>query len=873
MKNNKLLLKIYLSLLIIFIITLIILAVLGNKTRIGYLTEFTFDEYHINRTLELNGLNIDETKKLFISNNQLNNEALINYIFTNEAVTNYSYGFRIKYYSKVFRNSDIYGVYPNIDKILSENNFVKKIKMDTGGSPYGNLISDKKINYTDQIENINYSLSIKGSFIKYLILGFIFICLLILAFIILSKFEICKYILKYRYVLTLIFIISIILLSLSVLGSIQRSGYLSNFNFNIDRTLELNGLNIDETKKLFISNNQLNNEALTNYISTNETITNYSYSFSLEYYSKIFRSSDIYDVYIDIDKLIKINDFIKEIRLDDKGSRFGNLVCNKKLDSIIDNVTYTLKLKEYFIILITFIPSIVIILYMLSYLYIKYFKYKKDLSYKDYKFVSILEFTAIFLFIFQLFVCYPGYFLHYDTVRTMHESFYGHSHWDPVFMQLIFIFLKLFDYNMGLLLFIDLLLFYIGLYFIILSLYFKFKNRLVILLYLISFISNIYFPNIYYIKDTVATIYVCFSYSFIFMLILLNPQEKKIRSYIKILSLIFLIIGMLHRHNFIVTVYPIFVYFTYDILKNKNYKNKIIYLVHFINFMFIFAFMLLMVFYSQRLIKETNPIWTIKYAPNGSYILIISAIATISNDESLIPQNWYVERGNFEYVKYLYNYNPYFADQFYTYVHSPFKEPILDGYRKTSDYKKVLIKSILKHPIAYIRHLLNYSWKMYNMGINDAMLEQLKLDINFLKMNDIHNDFKLPKILNSYYKDYNFYRVTPLQERLYNFFIKVLPDFKPAPFVIISVIIFFISIFIFVFRNYIVNSILVFAFSTSFSAFATAGIVVLFSPVVNYRYIHPVIPITIISIIAFIAFIFNIGGIKIFIKELRGNNK
>ncbi|WP_157154590.1 hypothetical protein [Brachyspira murdochii] len=824
--------KILLIVSCILAILIVVLVILGSFSRKGYLSEF----------------------ELLSSNN-------------NE----YNYHFKLNYYNKVFRNSDIYGVYIDTNKVIQENRFIKEMKMDEGGSPFGNLISTNQLNYDNKIDNINYHLSLKGSFIKYLILGFIFICLLILVFIISNKFKIYKYILKYRYVLTLILIISIILLSLSVLGNIKRSGYLSDFNCNIDKTLELNGLNVEETKKIFITDNKLDNNALTNYIFTNEAITNYSYNFSLEYYSKIFRSSDIYDVYIDVDKVIKNNNFIKEIRLDDNGSRFGNLVCNKKLDSIIDNVSYRLKLKEYFIILITFIPSIIIILYMLSYLYIKYFKYKKDLSYEDYKFVSILEFTAVFLFIFQLFVCYPGYFLHYDTWRTIHESFYGHSHWDPVFMQLIFIFLKLFDYNMGLLLFIDLLSFYIGLYFIILSLYLKFKNRLVILLYLISFISNIYFPNIYYMKDTVATIYVCFSYSFIFMLILLNPKEEKIRSYIKILSLIFLIIGMLHRHNFIVTVYPIFVYFTYDILKNKNYKNKIIYLAHFIKFMFIFAFMLLIVFYSQRLIKETNPIWTIKYAPNASYVLIISAIAVISNDEDLIPQNWYIEGRNFEHVKYTYNYNPFFGDQFTYYAVSPFKEAILNGYMETSVYKKVLIKSILKHPIAYIRHLLNYSWKMYNMGINDAMLEQLKLDSNSLKIIDIANEFKLLKILNSYYKDYNFYRFTPIQERLYNFFVKILPDFKPVPFIIISVIIFFISVFIFIFRQSIINDILVFTFSTAFSSFATAGIVGLFTPVVNYRYIHPVIPITIISIIAFIAFIFDIGGIKIFIKKLRGN--
>ena len=160
MKNNKLFLKIYLSLLIIFIITLIILTVLGNKTRIGYLTEFKFDEYHINKTLELNNFDTEETKKLFIINGELDNKALTNYIFTNELITNYSYGFRLKYYSKIFRNSDIYGVYPDINKFIKENSFIKEMKMDDNGSPFGNLISSIKID-SNKIDNIDYKLKIK----------------------------------------------------------------------------------------------------------------------------------------------------------------------------------------------------------------------------------------------------------------------------------------------------------------------------------------------------------------------------------------------------------------------------------------------------------------------------------------------------------------------------------------------------------------------------------------------------------------------------------------------------------------------------------------------------------------------------------------
>lgn len=175
MKNNKL----FLSILIIFIAALIILIALGYKTRIGYLTEFKFDEYHINRTLELNGLNIDEVKKTFTIDNTLNNESLINYIFTNEAITNYSYGYKVGYYSKVFKHSDLYGVYPNTNKILIDNNFLKEIKMDKPGSPFGNLISEKILKYDEKIDNINYKLKVK--FTIYLIFILILIILMILS--------------------------------------------------------------------------------------------------------------------------------------------------------------------------------------------------------------------------------------------------------------------------------------------------------------------------------------------------------------------------------------------------------------------------------------------------------------------------------------------------------------------------------------------------------------------------------------------------------------------------------------------------------------------------------------------------------------------
>ena len=136
-KNKKLFLKIYILFLIITIITLIVLQILGSKNRIGYLTDFS--------------LVVDKTMKLNNSEN----------------ITNYVYHFRIRYYDKVFRHNDIYGVYPDLSNLPD---FVKEIKMDYVGSPFGIFISDKKIIEEDKVDNINYTLKIKKNIIDIIIL-------------------------------------------------------------------------------------------------------------------------------------------------------------------------------------------------------------------------------------------------------------------------------------------------------------------------------------------------------------------------------------------------------------------------------------------------------------------------------------------------------------------------------------------------------------------------------------------------------------------------------------------------------------------------------------------------------------------------------
>ncbi|AGA66606.1 hypothetical protein BPP43_06860 [Brachyspira pilosicoli P43/6/78] len=172
MKNKNLFFKIYIAFVVIFAVSIIVLSFLGNKERIGYLSEF---KINITETLELNNLNIEEINQLFTVNNNLDEAAITNYVLTNNSIMNYSYNFRIKYYDKVFRNSDIYDVYPDINKISENNNYIKKIGMIRNGSPFGNLVSSRIIDDNEDSYDISYTLSLKIEYIIFLFFMIIFL--------------------------------------------------------------------------------------------------------------------------------------------------------------------------------------------------------------------------------------------------------------------------------------------------------------------------------------------------------------------------------------------------------------------------------------------------------------------------------------------------------------------------------------------------------------------------------------------------------------------------------------------------------------------------------------------------------------------------
>ena len=206
-KNKNLFLKIYIPFVIITVVILIVLQILGSKKRIGYLTDFNLN---IERTLELNNLtNINES---FTIDRKLDEERLKNYLLTNENITNYVYHFRIRYYDKIFRNNDIYGVYVDLSNLPD---YMENAEMEAGGSPYGNFISDRKTIETENID-VNYTLKIKFKFllilISVIILIFLIYILSKILYLLLINDKINKFV--------ILFLVFFVLLFL-------------NFNFNV----------------------------------------------------------------------------------------------------------------------------------------------------------------------------------------------------------------------------------------------------------------------------------------------------------------------------------------------------------------------------------------------------------------------------------------------------------------------------------------------------------------------------------------------------------------------------------------------------------------------------------------------------------------
>lgn len=238
--NIHKLLKIYFFIVLIVSLIIFLLSICGNISRIGY-----------------------------ISNLNLNEDDILYKIYKE----NYIYNFKIHYKSSIFKNSDIYDVFIDTNKLISLNNSISKIIMNEYGSPFGLLFNKDKLAY-DNLE-IDYKLKIKFDIIFYYTI-FLLIFIIFFSYYLLFIKNICNIKDKNKY--KFIFSISILIAYILFISILSITLYNKRFNDNIKNIRVIN-----------YSNGQ--------YVYSSKINNKYSKIFSIKKDSIVFNDDNIINGY------------------------------------------------------------------------------------------------------------------------------------------------------------------------------------------------------------------------------------------------------------------------------------------------------------------------------------------------------------------------------------------------------------------------------------------------------------------------------------------------------------------------------------------------------------------------------------------------
>ena len=540
------------------------------------------------------------------------------------------------------------------------------------------------------------------------------------------------------------------------------------------------------------------------------------------------------------------------------------LTSSSVLDSNIklDGIIYKLSLSKILKLILSSFFVLNISVYVLYNLFISdfyIFTNKYSFEQVNMKYIYFISAVYLILFVFQFWLVFPGYFQDMDNLVMMSNAKFSNlSNWHPILTE--FILNKLFNIfgeNAYYLTFIQLFSWYIGLFILTIALYVRFKNKMVLLICLLSYFSPIFNANNYQIKDYTSSNYLFVAFSLIIFQMLIFIKRKNFNYVLKILTIIFILLSLLSRHAMIVTIYPIFTLFAYLILKKYSFKNIFHYCISFIGIMFVFAVFLVSIHkYTPYIIEYNIPnTFLPKDAPNNVFFKQIAACAVPNNDDSMIPKEWYEGGKSFNDMKKLYNNNKFYGDQYVNW----WAEDRVFRHNKLDGISKVWIKYIIKYPLDYLKYNIAYL-KKFLFDTYTAIRSYDDFISNYNDNLKYHKHFEKYANTNS----------NIIKRSFYNILYSIPYTHKYLYYVVIDIVIFIISVYLSI--RYINKNgfeIMLLSLMLSFSGIATF-ILMSFTSTNYNRYIYPIVPVTIMSLITLLIFIYDKGGLKKFIEELKG---
>lgn len=470
------------------------------------------------------------------------------------------------------------------------------------------------------------------------------------------------------------------------------------------------------------------------------------------------------------------------------------------------------------------------------------------ISRKDFTFLSFAFLLIFGVGAFSFWLGFPGYILDHDTFRVFKFEL---SNFGPI-MNSLFIGLitLLFGKHTYYLFLLNTITLYLGIFFLVLGLYVRFRSVFAITPLFIAFIGNIYLSNFISMNYILMANFIFCAYCVIFFIILANERiSKNLKIALWIFVCVLLFLGLLWRHNAIFTAYPAFFIIIYMFLKSYKLDCKV-FIKRYIGFLSLSAVLCLAIVLGipKAIQKRYNDY--MQYPANHLLLLQIAGACVPSDDDSCFKDEWYYFDGkaqsigtDFQRVKQAYNSNPLNGD-FYGCNDVIFE--CGTHYGLTNAW----IKAIIKHPKNFLAHEMRFFKAMWYQNPRDD-------DINGFARSTIKSPKLLQEkapdtyrsgLLEKYPQNERSITLTPLQEDIYTFLWRYLPVINHAFWVSLGFLALVISSY-FIVKLKSDKMLFVFAFSCALSSFASAFIIAAMAIVPYSRYMSPI---PILSAIAFI---------------------
>lgn len=449
---------------------------------------------------------------------------------------------------------------------------------------------------------------------------------------------------------------------------------------------------------------------------------------------------------------------------------------------------------------------------------------RKDLCFLGFAFALCFGIGA-----FTFWLGFPG------TIGTDGASAYSFpkSNHHPVMYVYILEFLTfIFGRHIFYFFILNIVPFYLGLFFLIAGFYLRSKNPFTLLLIFPTFIGNFYFSLFVQLPlVVVVSLYLCL-YALLLFLILIPLNTTKIQKILSKILWIFLFILMfvaiLWRHNAIFAVFPALFAIIYVFLQNFNLNSK--------RFIKDYAILLLLSAILCIGIVKGVPRLLIKgneFRPAMHTFLHQMAGACVpADDSSCFKDSWYNNGKSFDDAKQAYYGNKTLADDMLKVFHNyEFKD---------------WFKAITKYPKNFLAHEMRF---FHDLWIGNGHLGKNSKDIQ----KEIDSKL-LPYVADAPPNEYKI-TFTNTQEKIYNFMFEnkiILPQ-------IIGVVMGFalmILCAVLLFYKKICNTLLIFSFGAGFAGFWMAFFTAAFNPSTHAGYyMSPILPLSLMSFVGFVAFV------------------